>query len=440
VQVGALLLVSVTLFAGGCGGRALVAGAGDVDAAEASTPLRGRAFDVTATFTVTPPREQQGGWSDFPKTQAQTLVLVGDSLRYLVGSDGSFWSTSVAIAPDGTFHTSLFSTLPYGRSCTGVATITFDEASFTESETALVGSGHGTVTYQYGADEWSAALTATFAGSPDRTPPSLAAPTAPVDPLAELSFAASEPLPATVSAKLVGATSGDVIALQASRIEGPERAIRAFAKPNVMLRAGETYRLVVDGLVDFAGNAPAGAPPATITTRPVPPLAAPDGFESVTGDTFGGAGVLADGPLTALAGQKSLLLNTGFGGGFGFLPYSLGPSLAVRLAVPPGATLVRFERQLIAPDSTQGSMFVGAIRLASVGHPVDSTMNLAATDFTKQTLSGNGDVYVSPVATIELPLPPGATGEVTFEIDGVTFQCGLPPPPTVLVVDGLRVE
>jgi hypothetical protein len=432
----------VALLATGCGGRALVAGRGGPDAGDAAPetpPLRGRSFDVTATFTVTPPAGFEGAWADFPKTQAQTLVLVEGSLRYLMGAGGSFWSSSVPILPNGTFHTSLSATLPYERSCTRVATLVFDEASFAESEDGLVGSGHGTVTFPYGSDEWSAPIEASFVGVRDRTPPSLAVPTEPVDPLAALSLAASEPLPSTASAELVGATSGDVVVLDAVRIEGIERAIGHFAKPDVMLRAGETYALKVHGFSDFAGNV-ASAPTATITTRPPPPLAAADGFESVTGSTFAGAGVLDDGPLTALTGKKSLLLNTGFGGGFGFLPYSLGSSLAVRLAVPKGAKVVRFARQLIAPDPIDKAMFVGALRLASVGHPVATTMNVAAADFTVQTLTGAGDVYVSGIKTVELPLPAGVTDELTFEIAGVTFDCGLPPFPTVLVIDDLRVE
>jgi hypothetical protein len=378
---------------------------------------------------------------DFPRPWAFTLVLDDDSKCALIGGEGTSASSVLSPTPNG-FRTSspVKVTLPFARSCTGVATILFDELSFVAPLGELAGSGRGTVSYQSGDDLLSASIAMGFEGPSDRTPPTLTVPTALVDPLAPLSFVASEPLPAAVTAKLVGAASGEVVALEAVRLEGPERAIRAFGKPDRMLRFGETYDFVVDGLADFAGNAGSDAPPAAITTRPSPPLAAPDGFESVAGDTFGGAGVLAGGPLPAISGQKSLLLNTGFGGGFGFLPYCLGPSLTVRLAVPRGAKVVRFERQLVAPDPIDAATFVGALRLAAVGHPVEATMNLAATGFSQRTLPGAGDVYVSGTETIELPLPAGATDEVTFEIDGVTFQCGLPPSPTLVVLDDLRVE
>jgi hypothetical protein len=424
-----------------CGGRGLVGAGGGPDAGDAAAvvTLFGRAFEVTATLTVMAPAGDEGVWLDFPQTHAFTLVFDAGSHRTLTAARGFDWATTPVTFSDGTGSTTLVMTLPYERSCSRDAKLLFDDVSFSVSDGVLTGSARGRVEFQSGADVLSAPLTASLVGVPDRTPPTLTMPTSPVDPLAELSFAASEPLPATVTAKLVGAPSGDDIDLEASRIAGPERAIRAFTKPDLMLRAGETYTLSVEGLTDFVGNASA-VPAATFTTRAAPPLAVADGFESLTGNTYAGAGVLADGPLTAIAGQKSLLLNTGFGGGFGFLPYDLGPSLVVRLAIPKGATVVRFERQLIAPDPTQGAAFVGALRLASLLRPVETTMNVAATDFRQVTLPGNGDVYVSPVATVELPLPPGAAEEVTFEIIGVTFQCGLPPSPTVLVVDGLRVE
>ncbi|MDB4981012.1 MAG: hypothetical protein JWM82_1764 [Myxococcales bacterium] len=422
-----------------CGGRGLFAGAPDARDAAPPETLFGHSFDVTATLTVTAPAGDEGVWLDFPKTHTFTLVFDAESRRTLIAARGFDGATTSIAAGDGTGTTTLVMTLPYERSCTRDAELVFDRVSFIVRDGVLTGTAQGRAEFQTGADDFSSPITATLAGVADLTPPALTMPTSAVDPLASLSFEASEPLPATVTARLVGAPSGDVIPLEPTRIAGPERAIRGFAKPELMLRAGDTYTVSVQGLTDFAGNAGA-APSSTFTTRAVPPLAAQDGFESLTGDTYGGAGVLADGPLTAIAGTKSLLLNTGFGGGFGFLPYDLGPSLTVRLAVPKGATVVRFERRLVAPDPTPAAAFVGAVRLASLLRPVETMMNVAATGFQVVTLPGAGDVYVSSVATVELPLPPGVTDEVTFEIDGVTFQCGLPPSPTLLVVDDLRVE
>jgi hypothetical protein len=415
-------------------------GGGDVPAGETS---RGgpRAFDVTATVTLMPPAGQEGGWQDFPRTLTFTLVRDPAVGRVFASAGGAVSAAAVTTTDDRTFRTTgpLAVTLPFPQSCTRVATVAYDELTFSEDGGALAGTARGTVSYPSGNQAWTAPATARLAGAPDATAPTLALPGEPVDPLAPLAFPASEPLPSTAAASIVGATSGDVIPLAPAFEDGPDGAIGGFSKPNVALRDGETYGLVMEGFVDFEGNAPTSAP-GTFTTRAAPPLAPEDGFESVTATMFGGAGVLHDGPLQPIAGATSLLLNTGFGGGFGFLPYALGPSLAVRLAVAPGDTVVRFDGQLVAPDPIDDAAFVGAIRLASVGQAVGMAMNVAATGFAKVTLPGAGDVFISPVKTIELPLPAGAAGEITFEIEGVTFACGLPPSPTVLVLDNLRVE
>ncbi|HVZ71975.1 MAG TPA: hypothetical protein VHJ20_06330 [Polyangia bacterium] len=438
------LLGCVGLVAG-CGGRALVGtgatppdGGAGTDSGSLSSA---RSFDVTAALTVTPPKGDEAGWLDAPKTAKITFVVDDEPGHVVVGANGFFASSVVTEDAAGARHVSFTIAIPFDRSCSRVTTLAFDDVTFTEANGTLSASGSGQISYQTGGDIWTADLAATFAGVPDATPPAIVSPTGTVDPLASLTLNATEPLPSTVTARLVGQTSGDVLPLFPATIGTVPAAapIVGFYKPEVALRFDETYALEVDGLVDFAGHA-ATAPPAVLTTPPTPPLASPDGFESVTGDTFGGAGVLDGGPLTPISGKKSLLLNTGFGGGFGFLPYALGPSLAVRVPVPAGAKVLRFSRQLIAPDSTQGSMFVGAIRLGAPWHTVETQMNVAATDFTQTTLPGNGDVYVTSVKTIELPLPEGAGSEITFEITGVTFACGLPPPPTVLVIDDLRAE
>jgi hypothetical protein len=197
---------------------------------------------------------------------------------------------------------------------------------------------------------------------------------------------------------------------------------------------------VTDGLVDFAGlHAPTADAPVLRTGAQPPPSPA-DGFESVASETFGKAGVLRGAPLTPIAGQTSLILNTGFGGGFGFLPYHLGPNLSVTLAVPPDATVVRFTTQLVATYDLPQATFYGDIRVGSPGGEVARLTNVEAMGFVKVTLPVDGDVYLSPLSTIDLPLPSGVTDQVTFEIAGVTFGCGLPPPPTALIVDDLRVE
>jgi hypothetical protein len=287
---------------------------------------------------------------------------------------------------------------------------------------------------------FAADVTATLAGVVDATPPRFGALAGEIDPLAPPTFLPSEPLPSTATASLVGAASGDVIALVPATVQGPGngQVVTALAVPGQALRAGETYTMKIDGVADFAGHAVAQAP--TFTTRAAPPLAPEDGFEGVATPTLGGAGVLRGQPLMPIAGATSLILNTGVGGGFGFLPYMLGPSLAVRLAVSPGDTVVRFERTIVATSALPRGRFYGTTRVASPGGAIGVGPALEATDLVQVTLPLDGDVFVSSAWTIEVPLPAGTKDEVTFEIIGDTAGCGLPPPSTALIIDDLRVE
>lgn len=403
-------------------------------------PVGTNAFDVTAALTVTPRPPGGGYWPDFPTSHAFTLVFDADAQLVFVGANGQV--AAAGVAPEGETHrTTGPVTLPiaFNPSCNRLGSLTFDELSFTVSGGALTGTARGSAQYVTGDQGFLADLTATLAGASDATPPRFDAPTADVDPLAPPTLRPSEPLPPAATVTLAG-SSGDAIVLTAATVQGAGAAkvVTSFAVPGTALRPGSTYSVQVAGVSDFAGHAAAGVAP--FTTRAAPPLVAEDGFESVTTPTLGGAGVLRGEPLTPIAGTTSLILNTGVGGGFGFLPYMLGPSLAVRLAVSPGDTVVRFERRLASVYELTTARFYGAVRLASPGATIATGPALEATGLTKVTLPRDGDLYLSAVETISIPLPPDATGELLFEIAGQTSGCGLPPPPTALIVDGLRVE
>jgi hypothetical protein len=399
----------------------------------------GRVFEVVATLTYEPASDQQGAWAEVPRTQRFSLVWDEAGGHAVLGLAGVAVGAPVeTVAGGARVRGPVQLPISFDGSCTKTTDVTYDVLSFSVDGLVLGGTASGHAKYQVGDDVLTVPFTAVLGGGPDATVPWPAPPFELVDPLAPLVIPASEPLAAGGRVKLVGRRSHDVVPLDAVGVAAPLAATFAFAKPQVALQYDEIYDVVLDGVADFAGFA--AAMPLPVDTKTKPLLGLADGFESVRGATYGGAGVLDGPPLTPIAGKRSLLLNTGFGGGFGFLPYSLGASFAVRLAVPPGAKVVRFERQLIAPDPTNAAMFVGAIRLGSVGHRVEETLNLPATGFQQTTLAGNGDVWVSGVETIERPLPADVGDELVFEIAGVTYQCGLPPLPTVLVLDGLRVE
>jgi hypothetical protein len=421
--------------------RADVAVDAAVDGPAEALPAGFRAYDVTATLTLAPSSSPSGGdFSSFPTTVPLTFVWDPGTNEAASGADGTFAPTGVTTTDSRTFRAGLLAGVPFTPSCTGVGAVSFSDASFTLEAGTLRGTATGFAGYATNATTFSVNATAVFTGVPDVTPPAFTSPGTNVDPLARLILPASEPLPGTVSASLASTPSGDTVVLSGAHFSVASTAFRGLETNEKMLRYGETYTLAPGQVTDYAGNE--STAPVSFTTRAAPPLVPADGFESVTGTMFAGAGVLHGGPLTPIAGATSLLLNTGYGGGFGFLPYDLGPSLAVRLAVPPGATKVSFDAQLIAPDATEGGTgsFVGDVRFGSVGGTVIDVENVSGSGFVKQTLPALGDIYVSPVQTIELALPADATGEIAFEIVGEIDLCAQPPSPTVLVVDNLRVE
>ncbi|HTA18418.1 MAG TPA: hypothetical protein VK989_03955 [Polyangia bacterium] len=412
----------------------------DGGAAEA-LPAGFRAYDVTATLTRAPSSTPSGGdFSSFPTTVPFTLVWDPGTQQVATGAHGRFAQTRVITTDNRTFRSgTLGAGVPFAPSCTGVGGVSLDEASFTLEGATLRGTASADETYATNAGSFTTVEgTAMFTGVPDVTPPELTSPGTSVDPLAPVILPSSEPLPAAVAASLVGSPSGDTVALSGMRFSVASDARTGLETNGQVLRYGETYTMAAGQVVDYAGNK--ATAPVSFTTRAAPPLVPADGFESVTGTTFAGAGVLHGGPLMPIAGATSLLLNTGYGGGFGFLPYDLGSSLAVRLAVPPGATKVSFDAQLIAPDPVDSAAFVGAIRFGSVGGTVSTQENVKGSGFVEETLPALGDIYVSPVQTITLALPADATAEIAFEIVGEIDLCAEPPSPTVLVVDDLRVE
>jgi hypothetical protein len=435
------LIAALAASLAACGGKSGAAADGGVDGAGEGGASNGfLAYDVTATLTLMPDPGEGGAWTDFPTTVHLTVAwnpMTGD---VFTGTTDAA-SGTIASTTDGvTFRsTEWVATVPFSSSCGAAGSVGFTDVMFGRDGAMLHGTATGAASYvTSGATTLRATVTATLLGVPDATPPAFTVPADVADPLADHVFVASEPLPSDTAASLESAPHGDVVPLSAAFVDNRAGAFKSFAGTGVALRSGETYTLVTDRVSDFAGHAPAA--PVTFTTAPAPPLVPEDGFESLTGTKFAGAGVLHGGPLMPIAGQTSLLLNTGFGGGFGFLPYDLGPSVAVRLALAPGDTVVRFDAQLIAPDPIDMASFVGDIRYGSPGGTTAISKNVDGADFAKVTLPALGDIYVSPVKTVTLPLPADAAGEIIFEIVGQTFSCDPPPSPTVLVLDNLRVE
>jgi len=193
------------------------------------------------------------------------------------------------------------------------------------------------------------------------------------------------------------------------------------------------YRLNVDGVTDFAGNA-AGPPTLDFTTRAAPPLVAEDGFESVTGPTLDGAQILLGPAAPVIAGTRSLYMPSAPS------PTAQATQFALRLAVAPGDTVVRFSYRVVEPPSRPDSTPF------AVGSPGASrlVMMLPRTTAPNElvTIADRGSVWVGPLATAEIPLPPDAASEVVIARIQRGYGCpgALLPPVEGIIIDDLRVE
>ena len=185
---------------------------------------------------------------------------------------------------------------------------------------------------------------------------------------------ASEPLPPDARPVLVGQTATSP---SCRRRTGP--FVVTFNQPKLP-RYSEQYRVALDGVVDFAGNAArTGSTTGDIrlTTRAAPPLAAEDGFESATGTSLGGAQIMSAAGAPVITGARSL-----------YIPATSGSStpgsvlqqtqLALRLPLAPGDTVVRFAYRVVNPNSFGGTILViaspgGTIAAAALASSVGTT-------------------------------------------------------------------
>jgi hypothetical protein len=192
-----------------------------------------------------------------------------------------------------------------------------------------------------------------------------------------------------------------------------------------------------DGLVDFAGNEGSSAAPLRLAAFATPPLVAADGFESATG-TVGGATVISagNGPLPPITGARSVYIVGA--GGPSPTTAAVGSMMNVRLAVPAGATKLRFSYRLVS--QLNGGSGV-TIALGSVGGHASSGDSIFSMEKGTQTVwSGAKTVLVTDVATKEVALPAGVTDELVVDIATGVDSCGPAPLPVGVLIDDLRVE
>jgi len=395
------------------------------DATVDAVVLTGRhAFDVTAKLAVTP--SQSGGSSSFPTTAHATLVLDATAGWLLIGAGGQGSSTATT-ASGGTVSiaTPVSLAVPFSGACDGQATLRFATLAVTvDGDGRLHGAGSGLASYIVGDVGYSQAFTATLDGLPDATPPSLPIDTAGVlDPLAPARFAVSEPLPPSSKAHLVGADGSLVDLWPEVPSDASPAFITAFRVP-FALAYGASYQVVVDQMVDFAGNQ--ALPPKTaLSTLTAPALLTDGGFETTTG--LDASLISSGGDLPVISGTKSFYLNASVW---------QGSTVSFRLAVHPGDKVVHFSYR-VTSTYPSGS-FYGAIVIGSAGAPVASLATLPlGTPTTTVTRSDGSTLTIGPVSTLELTLPDATASEVVLKISTALSGCGLPPPRAGLIIDEL---
>jgi hypothetical protein len=300
----------------------------------------------------------------------------------------------------------------------------------------LRGTGEGDAKVSCGDCQFNVSFTADVGGTDDATPPVLFPTTLPGSPFDAFDLVASEPLPATATARLV-AEDGSTIDLAPTVAPGAVPLVTDFKKPDVVLPTGVGLAVALDGLVDFAGLQGSADTPLRLALFPTPPLVAEDGFESVTGTTFGGATVISDGPLPPIAGTRSVY----FGGPGTPAPGggTVGTVLRVRLAAKPGAKELAFEYRLVGVYP--GGGFSGTIHVGSVGKAPTSVLLTGAPAGAQTTWPDGRTVYVTDVESEEVPLPADVGPEVLVDIESFDSGCGRPAPPLGgMLLDGLRLQ
>jgi len=434
----AMLGLFIAAWGGGCGKASQAnhdGGDGSISPGDAFGGGK-RSFDVVAVLRGTgipsgnPP----------PPSNTFTLVLDVDARQAIAGGNGRASVVGITSSDGRTFRSSdEFSVGDASQSaCSGQQDVHYQGFEVTVSGGALTGSATGVADISCGDCSFTVPFAATLTGSADKTRPTLHISSAvPVTPFDGFNLTVSEPLPATATARLVGAdgTGVDMVPVIGT---GAVPLIAEFSKPDVVLRSGQAYFVTLDGLVDFAGNAAVADPPLGLAAFPMAPLVAEDGFESATGTTLGGAMVVTGGAaLPVISGSTSLYIGTPGAPG---LDVSNGRSLAVHLARQAGDTMLRFSYRIVGTSASPS--FPGNVRVGSEGASPGQVIYSFTTPTATDTLTiGGQPAYAGVATTMTVALPGDATDQVLVDVTPEGFLCGLRGITTGgLLIDDLRLE
>jgi hypothetical protein len=391
-----------------------------------------------------PPTTSLGGPQSFNVTgtlngdvssNKQLFVLRIDpgARTMIVGTPGRALSVPLVSSDGISFHAGGPVELPIaGLGCDSAAT--YADFHFVVGQDSISGAATGTADIRQGDYGFERAAHLEFSGLADTTAPTILSDIAQTDPLAVMSFIASEPLPSGAQAQLVSPT--EKIPLAAFGGTDPGSVI-GFQKAEGALRYDTTYKLVIDNWTDLAGNP--GVTPDGVVTYPSPPLIPADGFEGASG-TLAGATIADATAFPPINGEKSAVLGTP---GQPIYPQQ-STRFTVRLAVAPGDSLVKFSvRQFASSASLYGGSFNTQVRLAAPGGAI-VLIPLAnfAQSGTDTVLPNGTHVTLGNVTLIEAPLPAGVGDEVVLDFQVGIYQatCSAPVPVPGYQIDDLRVE
>jgi hypothetical protein len=391
-----------------------------------------RSFDVTSHVST-------GGMEI---VHTFTMTLDPDQRIAIIGTPGNGDVEEVEQTaggglrlPLGVGRTLAFA-IPAVEACS--ASISYDDLRFiVDASGQLSGTGHGLwATYPAGG-VGNLPVTMVLEGVPDADPPtlSLVAGGDLADPWTPLWVVASEPLPGEQPRPALRSTGGDFQSFEAQS-SGNDPFVAVLARPTRLLRFGDQYRVTFDGITDFARHAPTSTASATFTTRPLPPLVAADGFESVTDETLGGARVLSGAGAPTINGARSLYLPPVDSLGTG----STVTQFALRLPIAPGNTVVRFAYRTVNPGDTSNIYYL----VASVGGPIGTAQLFAdpGNATTPATIDQTA-VTLGPIQTATIGLPGSTYVEVVLaRTASQPTSCGGPAPRPVpgIIIDDLRAE
>jgi hypothetical protein len=431
-MVGASLASLVVTCAVGCGAKSLN---GD-DGSFVGPALAGgwRAFDVVAALTST---SHSAGARSIPASGRFTLAVNGDQKIVLAGGDGGGQVLRASI--HGNTIIAAGTTFTVGGEsvdCVPAVSVWYDTLTATVDEAgSLGGTTTGWVNFTCGGCADSVPFTAVLTGTADATAPTLLGP-GPVDPFDPFMLMASEPLAPTATARLVAEDGSAIDLAPIVADHSPVPMVLGFYNPGIVLPAGHTYSVPLDGLVDFVGHVNQTAQAMPSTPFAAAPMVPQDGFESATGTTLGGAMVMTSGPLPAIAGDTSLYVGAA---GAPLLESSGPTTFTVRLARQPDAKQLRLSYRVVS--TTMETSFYGMLRAGSEGALATPTYYWLDAPGPQETLTVAGQpVFASPVVTNQVPLPDGVTDEVEVAISGDPPSCVRPTGPAGLLIDDLRLE